>query len=102
MMDSSRFFCFIFFALNLCFQRCVTLAQDDLSGVEVPSSDSRSQGPPYTTCDDECQHQVKILEGFITLVMLGCGLGVGICCLKCINTPTAFASSRVGLSKKRD
>ena len=101
-MDSLRFFCFVLITFVLCFQICVTLAQDDVSDVEDTGGTGRSQGPPYTICDDECQKQVKILEGFIALIMLGCGLGVGICCLKCINTPTAFASSGISLSKKRD
>lgn len=88
---------YLLLMLPICLQTWLTLAQED---AEDPSSSSR--GPPYTTCDDECQHQVKILEGFIALTMIICGLGVGICCLKCINTPTAFASSAVNSSKKKD
>lgn len=48
--------------------------------------------PPYTTCDEECQHQVKILEGIIAFVILGFALGVALCFMKCIDTPTKFAS----------
>lgn len=97
MMKSLRY---LLLMLPICLQTCLTLAQEDAE--DPTSSSSRGQGPPYTTCDDECQHQVKILEGFIALTMIICGLGVGICCLKCINTPTAFASSGVTSSKKKD
>lgn len=76
------------------------VAQNDATNEEDGSS--RSQGPPYTTCDNECQHQVKMLEGFIALVMLGCALGVGICCIKCIDTPAVFSSSKSVAAKKRD
>lgn len=54
--------------------------------------DSRSEGPPYTTCDADCQRQVKILEGFIIFVILGFALGVILCCMKCIDVPTKFSS----------
>ena len=52
----------------------------------------REQGPPYTTCGPTCQQQVKILEGFILLVILGFAVGVGVCCIKAIDTPM----SRIG------
>ena len=47
----------------------------------------REQGPPYSTCGPTCQQQVKILEGFIVLVILGFAVGVGVCCLRAIDTP---------------
>jgi hypothetical protein len=49
----------------------------------------REQGPPYSTCGPTCQRQVKILEGFIVLVILGFAVGVGVCCLRAIDTPTS-------------
>lgn len=98
-MSSSLYIYFVSVVV-VCLQVLQVIALDDANDGEDVGS--RSQGPPYTTCNHDCQNQVKILEGFIALVMLGCGLGVGICCLKCINTPTAFASSAVTVAKKRD
>lgn len=63
-----------------------------VSLVVTVQGDSRSEGPPYTTCDASCEHQVKILEGFIAFLILGFSLGVGLCCMKSIDTPSMFAS----------
>ena len=84
----------------------------------VVGQEEREQGPPYTTCGPTCQQQVKILEGFILLVILGFAVGVGVCCLRAIDTPlskmTAGAhhhdhhyqagggGGQTGRSKKRD
>jgi hypothetical protein len=85
----------------------------------VLGQEEREQGPPYTTCGPTCQQQVKILEGFILLVILGFAVGVGICCLRAIDTPTSKVttgahhhgdhhyqagggSGQAGRSKKRD
>lgn len=48
----------------------------------------------YTYCDGVCQMQVKFLEGFIIFVVLALALGVGLCCMHGIDTPTRFASTR--------
>jgi hypothetical protein len=57
----------------------------------VSAQAERVLGPPYTTCGPECQRQVKILEGFFVLVIIGFAVGVGVCCLKAIDTPTSQA-----------
>lgn len=87
----------------------------------VEAQVEREQGPPYTTCGPECQRQVKILEvligfrarslllsglacsvpdcsdcsctqqGFFVLLILGFAIGVGVCCLKAIDTPMSKA-----------
>ena len=62
------------------------------AGVLVVAQKEREQGPPYTTCGPACHRQVKILEGFFVLVIIGFAVGVGACCHKAIDTPT----SRVG------
>jgi hypothetical protein len=73
---------------------------------DTTDTSSRSQGPPYTTCDDQCQNQVKILEGFIAFLILGFALGVGVCCMKCIDTPSSSSlaqqSASRAMAKKRD
>lgn len=63
-----------------------------VSLIATVQGDSRSEGPPYTTCDALCEHQVKILEGFIAFLILGFSLGVGLCCMKSIDTPSMFAT----------
>lgn len=56
----------------------------------------REKGPPYNTCGTECQNQVKILEGFILLVILGFAVGVGVCCIKAIDTPMGRLGAGIG------
>lgn len=63
-----------------------------VSLIATVQGDSRSEGPPYTTCDASCEHQVKILEGFIAFLILGFSLGVGLCCMTSIDTPSMFAT----------
>ena len=82
-------------------------AQDSTTDNNTTGTSSRSEGPPYTSCDDQCQNQVKILEGFIAFLILGFALGVGVCCMKCIDTPGSSPlqvqqSASRAMSKKRE
>lgn len=46
------------------------------------------------TLDLYCCLQVKFLEGFIVLITVALALGVGLCCMHVINTPTRFETPK--------